>query len=236
MEIVCKDALEYLDCFQDNFFDLIILDPDYQDWRGLLEKGIIEKTMQKINKRGNVICFTKQPFDYDLRVAANPYFRREIVWTFDNGGAWCSPKMPLISTQKLYWLVKSKEFYFNSRTGIPYNENTKNFKRNKKVFGDYEACGREFIKSEEGVWIRDHLHYNKPNSGKLPAKPKELIEIIVRCFSPDGGNILDPFTGSGVIPLTAESMMRNAYASDINESRVMRILDNLFAQHKQETE
>lgn len=229
MEVICQDALEYLKCFQDDFFDLIVLDPDYQDWKAMLQDGIIELSIQKLKRTGNIICFTKQPFDYDLRIAAAPYFRREIVWTFENGGAWCSPKMPLVSTQKLYWLVKSKEFYFNPRTGIPYNKDTKDFKRSKKVFGGWEAQGRQFVKSEDGIWLRDHLHYNKPNGGKIPAKPKELIEVILRCFCPEDGNICDPFTGSGIIPLTAENMLRNAYACDINEERVMHVLDNYFS-------
>ena len=228
MEVVCKDALEYLECFEDETFDLIVLDPDYQHWCDLIKMGLIEKAIKKTKQTGNIICFTKQPFDYELRIAANPYFRREITWTFENGGAWCSPKMPLVSTQKLYWLVKSKQFYFTPRTGVPYSENTKNFKRCKKVFGDYEADGRQFVKSEEGIWLRDHLHYNKPNCGKIPAKPKQLIEIILRCFCPQGGNVCDPFTGSGIIPLTAERMCINAYACDIDEQRVMQVLDNYF--------
>jgi ubiquinone/menaquinone biosynthesis C-methylase UbiE len=132
MEMVCKDALEYIDSFNDNSFDLIFLDPDYQNWDHLLKEQILEKAIKKLKPTGNLLCFTKQPFDYNLRVAANPYFRREIVWTFENGGAWCSPKMPLISSQKIYWLVKSKDFYFNPRTGIEYSEKTKNFTRQKK--------------------------------------------------------------------------------------------------------
>jgi DNA modification methylase len=72
------------------------------------------------------------------------------------------------------------------------------------------------------------LHYNKPNSGKIPAKPQELIKILLRCFSPEGGNVLDPFAGSGTIPLTAEQMERNAFASEIQEARVMSVLDKYF--------
>lgn len=228
MEIVCADAFDYMATFEDESVDLVILDPDYQDWDTFIKRGLIEETMRVLKSTGNVLCFTKQPFDYKLRIAVNPWFRREIIWTFENGGAWCSPKMPLMSTQKIYWLTKSKNFYFNPRTGVAYSESTKNFKRKTKVFGDYEAEGRAFQKSDEGVWIRDHLHYNKPNSGKIPAKPQELINILVRCFSPDGAVILDPFAGSGTTIEAAELLAREVYASEKDEERTMKILDKFF--------
>lgn len=224
------NALDYLDIFEPDTFDLAILDPDYQDWEKLLDKGLLTKVLKILKPSGNILCFTKQPFDYALTLASRPYFRREIVWTFDNGGAWCSPKMPLVSSQKIYWLVKSKSFYFNPRTGLPYSEGTRNFKRKSKVFGDYMAEGREFKQSEEGVWLRDHLHYNKPNSGRIPAKPQELIDILVRCFSPEGGYVLDPFAGTGTTIDAAERMNREIFASEIDEDRTMALLDKYFAE------
>lgn len=232
MEVVKMDALEYMQCFNDNVFDLVVLDPDYQDWDSLIEKGLIKEAVRVLKDSGNLICFTKQPFDFNLRKSIDDIFRREIVWTFENGGAWCSPKMPLISSQKIYWCVKGKEFYFNPRTGVPYNEATKNFKRKTKVFGDYSEEGRAFVKSDEGVWIRDHLHYNKPNSGKIPAKPQALVEILLRCFCPNGGKVLDTFAGTGAFPLTAERQGKEAFACEINESRVMSILDTYFSEEE----
>lgn len=231
MEIVQQDAIKYMQTFQDNTFDFVVLDPDYNLWQTLLKSGLIEEALRVLKDTGNLLCFTKQPFDFELRSRVNDIFRREIVWTFENGGAWCSNKMPLISTQKIYWCVKSKNFFFNPRTGIPYKETTKNFKRKTKVFGEYSSEGKSFKKSEEGTWIRDHMHYNKPNSGALPEKPAELVEVLLRCFCPDGGIILDPFAGSGIFPLTAERQGKEAYASEINEQRVDNILDKLF-QHQ----
>lgn len=230
MEIVHADAFDYLATFNDKTFDLVILDPDYQDWDGFVNRGLLQEVMRVLKNSGNVLCFTKQPFDYNLRQAVNPWFRREIIWSFENGGAWCSSKMPLMSTQKIYWLVKSKEFYFNPRTGVAYSENTKDFKRKAKVFGDYEAEGRMFRKSDEGVWIRDHLHYNKPNAGKIPAKPQELIDILVRCFSPDGGVVLDPFAGSGTTIQSAEKLGRDVFSCELSEDRTMVLLDKYFTE------
>ena len=229
-EIVQTNALEYMASFSDDTFDLIILDPDYQDWENLISEGIINQAMRVLKPTGNVLCFTKQPFDFKLRTAADPYFRREIVWTFDNGGAWCSPKMPLVSTQKIYWLIKSKEFYFNPRTGLAYSSTTKDFKRKSKVFGDYESEGKQFLKSTDGIWLRDHLHYNKPNAGKIPAKPQTLIDVLVRCFSPEDGKVLDPFAGTGTSICAAEKNARSVWACDIDESRVHKILDAYFAE------
>lgn len=234
MELVCADAFEYLECFDENTFDLIILDPNYQDWSKFVERGLLQRSMRVLKKSGNILCFTKQPFDYELRNAAAPWFRREIVWTFDNGGAWCSPKMPLVSAQKIYWLTKSKEFYFNPRTGLAYSSNTRNFKRKTKVFGDYESEGRNFEKSDDGVWIRDHLHYNKPMSGKVPAKPQELIDILVRCFSPDGGLVLDPFVGTGTTIWSAEKLGREVCACELMQERVDALLDKCFADSEED--
>lgn len=233
MNVVVNDALSYIDSFDDNFFDFIILDPDYQDWNNLIANGIIEKSMNKLKSSGNILCFTKQPFDYQLRIAIDKYFRREIVWTFENGGAWCSPKMPLVSTQKIYWIVKSKDFYFNPRTGIEYSKNTRDFKRTKKVWQGFEADGKDFVKSDDGIWLRDHLHYNKPNCGSIPAKPKELIQIFLRCFCPSNGIVLDAFTGSGIVPLLCDEMDLHSYACDIDKERVENIINgNVYKKTK----
>lgn len=225
-EIKNIDAIEYIESFKD-CIDLIILDPDYQDWGKMINSGLIEKSLDALKETGNILCFTKQPFDYDLRIAVNPYFRREIVWTFENGGAWVSKKMPLVSFQKIYWLAKSDKFFFNPRTGIDYSKGTKDFKRANKVWGGYNKEGRQFKKSDEGVWLRDHYHYNKPSCGVIPQKPKELVEILIRCFCPQGGKVLDPFSGSGIISITANELGDDYYASELDKDRYDAIKDQL---------
>lgn len=234
MEIINTDALQHIDTLASHTFDMVLLDPDYQDWEALLAAGLLDQAMRVLKPSGNVLCFTKQPFDFKLRVACEPWFRREITWTFDNGGAWCSPKMPLISTQKIYWLTKSKDFYFNPRTGLQYSEGTRNFKRKSKVFGEYEAEGQAFKKSEEGVWLRDHLHFNKPNSGKIPAKPQELIDVLVRCFSPAGGLVLDPFAGTGTTVAAALKQGRDVIACEKDADRAHALIDRYALEAQEE--
>lgn len=226
-EIINGDAMQLIKDTPDNSVDLVILDPDYQDWDRFIEQGLLTESIRVIKNSGNILCFTKQPFDYKLRIAANQYFRREIIWSFENGGAWVSKQMPLVSFQKIFWLVKGSDFYFNPRTGVEYSDNTREFKRTNKVFGGYNEEGKDFKKSDEGVWIRDHLHYNKPNCGEIPAKPKELIEIFVKCFCPIGGTVLDLFSGSGVVSVVAKESKRNSKGSEIDTKRANDIQNKL---------
>ena len=191
-------AYDLLFELEDESADLVILDPNYKDWESHCEQGLINQAVRILKQTGNILCFTKQPFDYELRNEVNPIFRREIVWTFTNGGAWVSNRMPLVSHQKIYHcVVDKKKSFFNSRTGVDYSEKTKDFKRATKVFEGYQAEGRQFEKSDEGIWLRDHLHFNKPHTGKIASKPQELYDILIRCYSPENGLVIEPFSGSG---------------------------------------
>lgn len=206
--LINDDCFEQLPLLDDCIADLIILDPQYNDWNTMLENGIICQAVRLLKPTGNLICFTKQPFDYDLRIDINHIFRREITWTFTNGGAWVSNKMPLVSFQKIYWCTVGKDFYFQPRTGVDYNDATKDFKRSSKVFEGYKAEGKSFTKSEDGIWLRDHLHFNKPNTGVTPAKPLDLIKILIKCFCPEGGLVIDPFMGLGTTGKACKALNR----------------------------
>lgn len=228
-KIYNEDCMDYLCDIDDESIDLVILDPNYNDWDKLCEQGLICQAVRVAKTTGNIIMFTKQPFDYNLRNEINHIFRREIVWTFCNGGAWVSNKMPLVSSQKIYWCTLSKNFYFHERTGIDYSEGTKDFKRSNKVFGGYKSDGKLFTKSSEGVWLRDHLHYNKPNFGRIPAKPIELVSILLRCFCPEGGTVLDPFMGSGTTAVACMQSGRH-YIGFEKDYECIKVINNRLEQ------
>jgi len=220
------DAMQLIEDLDDHSVDLTVLDPDYQDWDKLCEEGLICQAVRVTKLTGNIICFTKQPFDFNLRNEVNHIFRREFIWSFSNGGAWVSKRMPLVSFQKIFWLTITKDFYIDVRTGLDYSQATKSMKRTSKVFGDYEAEGRDFTKSEDGTWIRDHYHLNKPHCGKIPAKPNDLMKIFIKCFCPENGIVLDPFFGSGVSGKVAKELNRNFIGFEKDEKRVQDFIIN----------
>ena len=216
-KIYNTDAFDLLFEIEDESIDLIILDPNYQDWNSLCEKGIICESVRVLKPTGNILFFTKQPFDFDLRNEVNHIFRREIIWTFTNGGAWVSNRMPLVSHQKIFHcVVNNKKSFFNPRTGIDYSEKTKSFKRNKKVFDGYEEEGKKFTKSKDGIWLRDHLHFNKPHTGKIPSKPLELYNILIKCFCPLDGIVLEPFSGSGNFAKVCKKQEKKYLGSELD--------------------
>jgi site-specific DNA-methyltransferase (adenine-specific) len=217
--VICADSRAEIITMPSNTYDLIVLDPDYQDWSNLCDTGFIEQAMRVLKDTGNIICFTKQPFDHDLRCYVDKYFRREMIWSFTNGGAWVSKKMPLVSFQKMFWLTKTKNFYVNVRTGVDYPDTTRSFKRSSKQFGGWVDEGQHFEKSDDGLWIRDHFHMNKPHTGAIPSKPDELIRIIVNCFSPTDGIVLDPFWGSGTTGRVCAKLGRTVTGIDISDER-----------------
>lgn len=227
------DCMEYLCDLDDESIDLTILDPNYNDWDDLCEQGLICQAVRVTKVTGNIVMFTKQPFDYNLRNEVDHIFRREIIWSFCNGGAWVSNRMPLVSFQKIYWCTLGKDFYFNPRTGVEYSGGTKDFKRATKVFEGYYSEGRQFTKSNDGIWLRDHLHYNKPNFGPIPAKPIELIKIIVRCFCPDGGIVLDPFMGSGTTAVAANMLDRHYIGFEKDEACWRKSIDRINNEQQQ---
>lgn len=214
--ILRGDAREIVTNFPENHFDLILLDPDYNDWDQLVSEGFVQQMLGLLKDTGNIICFTKQPFDFALRVECHDYLRRQLIWSFSNGGAWVSNRMPLVSFQMIYWLTKGDDFFFNARTGIPYSTGTKSFKRANKVFGDYNEDGREFVMSPEGTWMRDHYHFEKPTKGNKFEKPIELLSVLAKCLCPEKGLILDPFCGSGTMGVVAARQNKQWVGCELN--------------------
>ena len=72
-----------------------------------------------------------------------------------------------------------------------------------------------------------HLHINKPISGHVFEKPYDLLAILIRCLSPGGARILDPFAGSGAVMKAAASLDRTCVSIERDQARVRAIEDYL---------
>lgn len=215
------DGFEFLDSLDDESVDLLFLDPPFEKWEEFCDQGLIDKAKRVTKKDGNILCFTNQSFDFHLRKVVDDIFRRELIWTFLNGGAWVSKKLPLVSCQKIFHLTKSTSSFFNPRTGEQYSDKTKDFKRESKVWQGYDLVGKEFEKSEEGTWLRDVLHFSKPiGTGRTCCKPNELLRILVTCYCKPDGIVVDPFAGSGRMMKACLALSTKYLGSEIDPDAV----------------
>lgn len=229
------NAVYHADCFDllkgvaDRSADLVVLDPNYQDWDDLIAKGIIEEARRILKPRGNVLLFTKKPYDFNLRNKVEPFFRNELIWRYKKNGNWYSKRMPIYAYQKIYWCC-GEDFFFNPQTGIPHSEERKlpAFPPRAEPFIGYQAddktvesCNTFRLDSPEyyygGQFLKDFLDIPRKREGKIPTKPIELCQILVRCFSPIDGLVVDPFMGGGNIMLTASRERRSFIGGDVDE-------------------
>lgn len=225
-----RDALDTLKAVQTKSVDLVLLDPYYNEWGEWIEKGLLEESFRVLKDEGNLICFTQQPFDFDLRVALQDNFRREIIWHIPKRPKWVSNNMPLVSHQKIYWATKTSEHFFQPRTGLPYSEHTQVGEKGSMVFRGYREKANKFEKHPEGIWLHDVLSMDKPHQpDKEGGKPIELIEVLIKCFSPEVGTVVDPFVGCGTTVHACNSFKRTCIAGDVDDSPFESIEEELHS-------
>lgn len=210
----CFDLLKKID---DHSVDLIVLDPNYQDWNSFVSKNIVSECFRCLKKTGNILMFTKKPYDFDLRNQINYCFRNEIIWKYIKTGNWVSNNMPTYSYHKIFWCCGS-DFYFNPRTGMPYSPKTQQGNKGYLVFNGYKQKSKPFKNNPDGVWLNDLLviEREREDEGKIPTKPMKLCQILIRCFCPEGGIVVDPFMGGGNLMLMAKREGMRYIGSDLD--------------------
>lgn len=70
---------------------------------------------------------------------------------------------------------------------------------------------------EESVW---HIPHERRVSGHNAAFPTELVSRCIQAGCPVGGNVLDPFGGSGTTGVVAQRLGRSATLVDLNPTYV----------------
>jgi len=198
--------------------DLVVLDPPYEDWgKWLANPAFWAYIFKACSPQANIICFSKQPFSQDVW-RSMPDIRWRLVWTFTNGGAWVSRRLPLVSFQDItVYTPFAGRAIFNERTGGAYADGTKAMKRKTKKWEGYHKEGRQFTPSEEGTWLRDVIQVNKPARASIGAKPIALMELLLKAYSNAGSLVLDPFAGRATTLLAAARLGRGAIGFEVDQ-------------------
>ena len=158
------------------------------------------------------------------------YLRQDIIWNKSN----CMPESVrdrcTKSHEYIFLLSKSERYYFDLQA-IKEPAGTKGNARSFRGGGAYTG-GRSFNNSAE---VARESHGNEKNEAGTRNKrdvwtvsttgfrgahfavfPEKLIEPCILAGCPEGGTVLDPFTGSGTTGVVAKKLGRDFVGIEIN--------------------
>lgn len=231
IDIRCGDALQLFKGVENSSVDMIIADPPYNlgkdygnnhDLKGFDEYLIFTRSWLLEAKRvlkpnGTIYVFMGVRFIsylYDiLDKELGMFFNSWIVWHYTQGLGKTKGFSP--RHDDILMFTKSSDFIFNLD--------------NVRVPQKYYRARNNMRGANPGdVWDFSHVHYCNPNRQNHPTqKPEGLIERMVLASSNEGGNVLDPFSGSGTTLRVCQQINRNAIGFELNPDYVGLTKDRL---------
>lgn len=205
MKITNEDNMELMARYEDNYFDLAIVDPPYGIER--FKKGF-GKTRFKMDERtaDNGIEWDSKPkkdyWDELFRVSEN-----QIVWGANNF------EMP----PSEYFCIWNKKQTVDNFASAEYAWVSMGLKKPAKIF-DY------------GIHKHNHTVKIHPTQ-----KPVKLYEWLLQNYAKEGDKILDTHLGSGSIAIACHNMKFDLTACELDKEyyeKAMKRITNHMAQQR----
>jgi DNA modification methylase len=157
------------------------------------------------------------------------YVRSEIIWHKPNPMPESVRDRPTNAHEKVWLLTKSQKYYYdadaiaekslhpNAVASWTSESRTERAKSHGMVPVGNEANGAKYIGSEtrncRNVWSIT----TKPFKGAhFATMPPDLVERCIKAGCPVGGNVLDPFGGSGTTGMVAARLQRKYTLIELN--------------------
>lgn len=154
------------------------------------------------------------------------YLRQDIIWHKPR----CIPESVrdrcTRSHEYLFLLSKSEHYFFDAdMIKEPVAESTKirmaqdiqhqagSFRQPGKANGPLKPGGDGVTRNKRSVWSICPAYYK---GAHFAVYPERLVEPCVLAGCPEGGTVLDPFTGSGTTGAVAKRLRRNFIGIELN--------------------
>jgi site-specific DNA-methyltransferase (adenine-specific) len=168
-----------------------------------------------------------QPHGHDPKCASRNFLRKK-VRPVDVSG-WDIPKKSLIgipwkvafAMQSRGWTLRSSIIWNRVNSFVEPTARDRPYRQYEFVFMFSKSRFYSFDRSqlpEEDVWNIPIERTRRANHNA--AFPSELVRRCINVGSPPGGNVLDPFVGSGTTVLTALKENRNVVGVDMGEDYI----------------
>ncbi len=221
LPIICKEAPIGIN----HDFDLILTDPpynigweysdkvndkkeDYFEWC----KDWLERCITSLRPNG-ILCLINYPENNNIIYSIlkdKLNFVQELIWHYPTNIGH-SKKKYTRTYRTILVFSKSKDYTFNP-TKQPYKN-----PEDKRI--------KELIKNgSKGTNHYDIFEFNlcknvskdKKNLG-INQLPRELVEMLIKTYTNEGDQILDPFVGNDTVINIAEELNRESVGIDIND-------------------
>jgi len=162
------------------------------------------------------------------------YLRQDIIWHKPR----CIPESVrdrcTRSHEYIFLLSKSERYFFDAGAiKEPVAESTKvrmaqdiehqsgSFRQPNKTNGPLKPGGDGVSRNKRSVWSICPAYFKGAHFAVFPEK---LVEPCVLAGCPEGGTVLDPFTGSGTTGVVSKRLRRNFIGIELNpEYREMAV-------------
>jgi len=242
--VMCRavDNLELLLSQPDESVDLIYCDilygtgrnfGDYQDLKPIrseIESHYLPrlKEMHRVLKStGSIYLQMDYRISHWLRVIMDDIFGYDrylqtIYWKYDAGGKHKSKFKTVVDEIIVY--SKTGIYTLNlDKVMIPHHPDTY---RRIKGYANAGITININGKQRENLWFINAVkkgNYTKQNDEWVDystQKPKELIEVIIKASSNEGGTVADYYLGSGTTAVVCKELNRNFIGCDINPKAI----------------
>lgn len=170
-------------------------------------KEWLQEIFRIVKPNGNIIVFGSYHNIYKLGYILQSFDRRiinSVVWFKRNAFPNITQRMLCESTEHIIWAVNNTQ------------KNAKNW-----IFNYNELKKINSGKQMRNMWDIPMTPVSERKSGKHPSqKPIELIERLVLAATNENELIIDPFVGSGTLPVVAKKHGRKFIGIDNNEEYV----------------
>jgi len=229
-----EDCLDTMSNMPDNYVDLVVTSPPYNNWRNKRTQANKEDYWNRTNINYDNFSDKMTDDDYEqwqikvlneIHRILKPtgtlaYNHKDRIFNFE-------------CTSPLTWLLKSDLVYRQritwDRGGMQAFNNVR-FYRNEE---DIYILGKN---AKGFTWNKDQAKHmsiwkiipERKNGHPAPF-PKEIPDRLIKAFTNEGDLVYDPFMGSGTTAKMAIENNRNYIGSEISEKYYKQTLEGLFA-------
>ena len=175
------------------------------------------------------------------------YLRQDIIWHKTNAMPESVRDRCTKAHEYIFLLSKSAHYYFDAAaisepvTGASTRRYLRNEKQQRPIFGGgkYGHDGSEESRTKSGKEYVPTPHRNKRDVWEIGTGgfkgahfavfPERLVEPCILAGCPEGGTVLDPFTGSGTTGVVAKRLRRNFVGVEINPDYWQMATDRIAA-------